>query len=279
MPKPVNELNAQFRHKEISIDLIDEPQVPERQTMDERELAELALSIGEVGLIEDLVVKPVGDRYEVIAGHRRLLACRIVRHSPVSCKVKVNDRVSGLAMLVHENAHREAVNAIEEARFYQRLLNEECGNDVDMLCIMVKRNRGFVEDRLLLLMGSPLVVKALHEGRISIAVARELNRVKDPTRLLLLLDTAVNQGATARQVTTWVRDANLQDPIVLPQADATDENAQTPYQDGVFNPHCLFCDGTHIEGPLQMLYMHAPCLKIVRRALNLEGGQAAQPEQ
>src|SRR5947209_3370813 len=148
-------LNAQYRSAEIALDLLDEPAIPERETMEEADLADLAMSIAEIGLIKPLIVKAVGDRFEVTAGHRRLLACRIANYSPVPCRVQSGAEVDPLAVLVAENAHVERVNAVEEARFYARLLEEKCENDVDLLCVKVRRRRSYVEDRLLILRGYP----------------------------------------------------------------------------------------------------------------------------
>lgn len=259
------ELNALYEDREIAIDMIDEPLNPERETMDERELAELAMSIAEVGLIEKIVVKTAGDRFEVTAGHRRLLACRLVNYSPIPCRVKDDDNVSDLAVLVHENAHREEVNPIQEARFYQRVLVEMCGTDVDALCIKVRRNRGFVEDRLNLLYGYPQVVEALANKRISIAVARELNKVKDPNRALLLTDQAVQLGATQRQVAEWRKYYADAPAIVLPAEDAEALAAATAATFAAHAPECFSCGDTFEPHTMDVVYIHRLCRRQLER--------------
>jgi ParB/RepB/Spo0J family partition protein len=255
------------RYELIPLDLIDEPAVPERETMEEADLAELAMSIKDVGLIQPLTLKQTGDRYEVTAGHRRLLACRIVQLSPVPSIIKANGNVDPLAILVAENAHRENVNPVEEARFYARILESVCQNDVDLLCLKVRRNRGFVEDRLNLLLGYPKVIEALHQKKISLAVARELNKVKHPNQLMLLLDTSVRQGATARQVAEWRREYDGQADFQLASADpndqATNPNAIAP----TYRPECLFCEDGDDPHLMEMVYLHKPCRKIVLKML------------
>lgn len=266
MPKRAAPASAD-KYERIQLHLIDEPAVPERETMDEQELAELALNIREVGLIQPLTVKPTGQRYEVIAGHRRLLACRMIEFTPVPCIVKTPGEVDPLALLVAENAHRENVNPVEEARFYQRLLTEQCGNDVDVLCLKVRRKRAHVEDRLILLMGHETVIEALHQRKISLAVARELNKCKQPIRLRLLLDTAINQGATARQVAQWRTEYDGEPDIQLaspdPNDQATNPNA-LPLQPFMT---CLFCEDSDDTHLMEIVYMHRPCGKIVRKML------------
>lgn len=267
------ELNAQYVYRDIPLGLIDEPTLPERETMDEAELAELALNIAEVGLIEPLVVKAVAARFEVIAGHRRLLACRLVNYDPVPCRVRAHGDVDPLAILVAENAHREEVNAIEEARFYARLFEGKAERDVDKLCLIVRRNRGFVEDRLNLLLGHPKVVDALSHRKISIAVARALNKCTDPNALLILLDTACTQGATARQVSEWVRDANGLPPIELPPPDPNNPHSNGAALSEAYSMKCLFCESKEHTHMMEMVWVHKPCRDILNGMLNRQPPQ------
>ena len=81
---------------------MDEPATPERQTMEADDLGALALNIKAIGLIKPLVVIPRGERYETVAGHRRLLAMRIVHYTPVPCRVVVKGQVDALSILVAE---------------------------------------------------------------------------------------------------------------------------------------------------------------------------------
>ena len=266
------ELNAQFEYREIELQLIDEPVLAERRTMEELELAELAQSIRTDGLIKPLIVKAVSDRYETVAGHRRLLACRIALYSPVPCRVLVKGLYDPLSIMVSENAYTEPVNPIEEAEFYATLLTEKCNNDVDQLCLKVRRNRNFVEDRLLLLLGNPEVVHALRHRQIPIATARALNKCKDPVRLTVLLNVAVTQGATARQVTEWVTEANGLDNIELPDAGPkpTGENGFPPGTNcGMV---CVFCKSAKHTHAMEMIWVHLVCRDMLDQLLG-----SAQP--
>jgi ParB family chromosome partitioning protein len=268
-------LNGQYESREIPLELIDPPANAERETMEETDLAALAESIRDVGLIKPIVLKPVGTRYEVIAGHRRFIACGLVNYSPVPCRVKVRGDVDPLALLVAENAHTEAVNPVEEARFYERVLVELCDNDVDLLVLKIRRRRDYLEDRLNLLRGDPMVIDALANKRISLAVARELNRVHDPQRLLVFLDVATTQGATARQVAEWRRDADLQG--VLPPPPETDMGA-TGDPNQAAHSHsmqCVFCGGTDFPSQMRMLWVHNVCEVILNRMLGKEPGAGA----
>lgn len=254
----------------IPIDQISEPELPERETMESDDLGELALSIGENGLIQPLSVKPAFGRFEVVAGHRRLLACRIAKLLLVPCIIRHGSAVEHLATLVHENAFREEVNPVEEARFYMRVLKEMCNFDVDLLCLKVRRKRNFVEDRLILLRGHPTVIEALHQKRITIAVARELNKVEQPNRLMLLLDTAITQGATARQVAEWRKESSGQEDFVVTYTNPDDAPGGGAEMVAAYRQECFFCEDGDDPHTMQMLWLHKPCMKMVLKVLGRE---------
>lgn len=266
-----SELNAQFVDEDIPLELLDEPANPERETMEEVDLGELALSIMEQGLIKKLVVKRVAARFEVVAGHRRLLACRIASYSPVPCRILINPHVDPDAIKVHENQH-EPINPIEEARFYMRLLEQKCGGDFEKLCVMVRRKPAYVDDRLALLNGHPRVIEALHKKRISIAVSKEINKAKDEGSLLILLDTAVKQGATARQVEAWRRELEESGGVQFDPAATPTDVAEANAAAGAYVQQCLFCEDTEDPHMMVQVWMHKPCKKMVLGVLGRGAG-------
>lgn len=266
------DLNAQYQSLEIPIELLDEPTLAERETMEEVDLADLALNIAEIGLIKPLIVKKMGERFEVTAGHRRLLACRIANYTPVPCRVQSGGVIDPLAVLIAENAHVERVNVIEEARFYQRVLIEKCSNDVDLLCLKVRRRREYVEDRLILLQGDERVIAALHQKQISLAVARELNKFRDPNRLMIMLDVAKTQGATARQMAQWRRDSDQMEPLLAADSDPADQANNPAAIPSGFTMECLFCQSAEFPYMMELFYLHKPCKGILYNMLQRHEG-------
>lgn len=260
------EIEQEFRH--IAIGILRDPQEPVRETLDDSKFAELVTSIKDVGLIEPLVVKDENEFFEVIAGHRRLMACRVAGLQTVPCMIRRDKRVSDLAIMIHENAFREDMNPMQEARFYARVLEEEAGQDVDRVCELVRRERNHVEGRLLLLLGHPQVVAALDDGKLSIAAARALNKLKNVGLLPQLLDTAMHQGATARQVTQWVAEAD-QLPMVDIQTSAA-EDAAAAGAAGVNSslPQCMFCLSQKHLHMMKMVWLHHTCSDMLDDMLN-----------
>ena len=274
-PASAADLNAQYVDRDIPLDFIDEPDNPERETMEEIELAELAMSIMENGLIKKLIVEPRGDRFTVVAGHRRLLACRLALYTPVPCRVVVNGKVDADAIKVHENAHTEPVNPIEEARFYLRLLEQKCNGDFDALCSMVRRKTDFVDGRLSLLNGHPRVVDALHHKKISIAVSHEINKAKDEGTLLILLDTATRQGATARQVEAWRRDIEANGGVQFDPANVVASPAAIAASANGYVQQCFFCEDSEDQHLMEQVWMHKPCRRMVLRVIGRGNGAGA----
>lgn len=265
--KPSNK----YEHRDVRLELIDEPSLPIRETMDERELAEGAMSILEVGLINPLTVFPKPDgRYEVIAGHRRLLECRIAALEIVPCRVYLGDDIDPLAILVDENARREDVNPVHEGRWYWRIFNERAGKDVDKVCAIVKRRREHIEDRMLLVQENPRIVDALENKKISLAVARELAKVRDPNRLLLLLDAAVQSGATARLVAQWRQQGAELGDILLPPPDSAETSSSSSPANGGYRMECVFCEGSEMPEIMEMLWVHRNCKTMLWRMLHRE---------
>ncbi len=260
------DIEQEFRR--IDIELIRDPEEPARETLDEAEFLELCQSITDVGLIEPIIVKDCGVDFEVVAGHRRTMACRAAGLRKVPCMIRRDPNVDDLAVMIAENVFREEWKPVEEARFYLRVLEQKAGGDVDKLCSIVKRDRGHVEGRILLLSGYPNVLAALEGGHISIAVSKLLNKCKDPNRLLILLDMAVQGGANARQVAEWVRDANGQEPIQLPPDDP-EANALLAAQLAAASVRtCVICQSSEHPQIMETVDVHNICLSNFRAAQN-----------
>jgi hypothetical protein len=111
------------------------------------------------------------------------------------------------------------------------------------------------------------VIEALHQRRISIAAARELNKCSDANRMLILLDTAQNQGATARQIAEWRRDADALGVIPIPYVDPADAAAAAATATGPHAMQCVFCHSPEYVWMMDMVYLHKPCADMLRKLL------------
>jgi len=248
--------------REIPLELIDPPERAIRESMDQTLLEELTDSIREMGVIQPIVVLPGDDRYRILAGHRRFIASGRAGKQTIPAVVRAVDAGAGEAVTVHENSFREDVNPAEEARYFAYLLEHSCEGDVDKLCRLARAKRGYVEERLLLLRGDPEVLATLKERRISLAVARELNRIRDQGYRRMYLDAAARGGATARMVQEWRIQSERVIPVE-PPAPGDGTNQFTALPPPITGMMCFLCDGTDCVHEMELLYVHRACRKVI----------------
>jgi ParB family chromosome partitioning protein len=220
----------------IPLAQLREPSNPIRSAFDEDAMMELARSIGANGLKQPLRVLPLDDgTFEVRVGHRRLLACRMVGKLEVPCIV--DDEASTIdAEQIAENADREDMSPVDEARRYRRLFDAN-GQDVDKVCELVKRGRARVEDRLLLLQGDPKVLEQLELGKIVLGVAQELNRITDPDKRLFHMDWAIRSGCSVAQMRDWRNRANATSEAEALAPARPSPSAAAPPPEAASNPY------------------------------------------
>ena len=185
-------------------DIVANPYQP-RAKFDKQALEELAQSIRVHGIVQPVTVRAVeADKYQLISGERRLQACKIVGLQRVPAFVRKAEDAQMLEMALIENIQREALNAIEIALSYQRLLSE-CKLKQEDLARRVGKERSTVTNYLRLLRLPPAVQAALRDKHISMGHARSLLSVEDADVQLLLLQKIQKEGLSVRQTEAATR--------------------------------------------------------------------------
>ncbi len=214
-----------YKIEDISVSDIIFPKEELRTNLVFEELDELARSIRSVGLMNPLTVRQVGDKYELIAGYRRLKACEIVNLPTVPCRVVNSDDNTADLQRLHENMFREEVNPVDEAHFFKRLLIKNNWRIID-LAVQIHKSPSYVSKRIQLLEADPQIVAALQDEQISISIADELNKIDDPISRERLLFYAINSGATVETVRTW-RIQYETDRLYIPPEDSQQQPQPT----------------------------------------------------
>jgi ParB family chromosome partitioning protein len=154
---------------------LDQP----RRHFDEEALEELAASIRSRGLIQPIVVRPHGHRYQIVAGERRWRAAQRARLHELPVIVRDFSDAETLEVALLENIQRRDLNAIEEAEGYRRLMRE-FGHTQEALAKLVHKSRSHIAN-LLRLLDLPDGVRGLLEsGELSMGHARALATALDP---------------------------------------------------------------------------------------------------
>ncbi len=214
---------------EIDVNSIEANPFQPRTTFEEESLKELSASIREQGVIQPLTVRKAGyDRYQLIAGERRLKAAIMAGLKAVPCFIRVANDEQMLEMALIENIHRRDLNAIEIAISYQRLI-EELKLTQEEVSQKVGKDRATVSNYIRLLRLQPEVQFALRHDQISMGHARALIGISDHQAQLKVLLRIVEKGLSVREAEKLAREAeNPPSPAVT--KDPTESSAHAHSQ-------------------------------------------------
>src|SRR5687767_9455302 len=208
---------------EIPIDLIDPSPLQPRSVFDDAKLDELARSINANGVVQPLLLRRRGDRFELIAGERRWRAAQLAGLSKVPAVVRnvSDDKVLELALI--ENIQREDLNPIEEARAYKKLI-ETIGLTQEVVAERVGRDRSYVTNYLRLLRLPQDIQELVQVGRLSTGHGRTLLGVEDVDLQRRLARRILEQDLSVRATERLVRDSAVERPARKTKSAAVEPN-------------------------------------------------------
>ena len=229
-PKPVADaVKAEKAHK-IAIRTIKPNRYQPRTEFDESSLEELKESVREFGVLQPLLVRKVGDnQYELIAGERRLRAAKLagLTEVPVDIREFNNEEIAQIALI--ENIQRENLNAMEEARAYDRLI-KEFDLTQETVARKVGRSRSHIANFLRLLNLAEQVQAYVANGSLSMGQAKPLLALDDKTRQLEAADYIQSKELSARQSEQLVKKL-LENPDFLHEQSGEKAPQAKPEQD------------------------------------------------
>lgn len=274
-------------YRTVQLDLLNEPPEPVRVAFDETKLAELAGDIRIRGLLQPIVVKAVppeptngfrapenfspeawecaGGRYEVVAGHRRMLAARMAGLLHVPVRVSGPNEQCDVGDMLSENSFREDVTAAEEGWKLCEYI-EKHKPTIAQLCALVGRSEEWVNERIRLVRTDGDIAEACACRKISFGVAKELLRVNRHTassvlrcspddfsddqvksferHRAMLLDLCIRAETTSTKVARMYVE-QWKASLVPPPAGSYGGNGQPDYTPPpIQQKRCLLCGGT-----------------------------------
>ena len=176
--------------------IVPNPRQP-RQVFDEDAMAELVASVQQVGLLQPVVVRRVGETYELIMGERRWRATQAAGLETIPAIVRETGDDALLRDALLENLHRAELNPLEEAAAYQQLL-DDFGCTHEELATRIGRSRPQISNTLRLLRLSPPVQRRVAAGVLSAGHARTLLGVEDAATQDRLAERVVAEGISVR---------------------------------------------------------------------------------
>src|SRR5215475_6780112 len=184
---------------EIQIDLLDPSQYQPRRSFKTEALDELAASIRVRGIIQPLVVRRRGDRFEIVAGERRWRAAQRAGLKQVPCVIKSIPDENVLEVSLIENIQRQELNAIEEANAFRRLV-EEFGITQEEVARRVGKERSTITNALRLLKLPIEVQKLVEDEKLSMGHARALLAIGPAERQRTVAVEIVERSLSVRDI-------------------------------------------------------------------------------
>jgi ParB family chromosome partitioning protein len=185
--------------QQIDIDLIEPSPYQPRTRFREEALDELARSIQASGIIQPLVVRPIGSRFQLIAGERRWRAAQRAGLTKASVIVRQVPDELALEMTLVENIQREDLNAIEAARAFERLM-DEFQLTQESVAERTGKDRTTVANAIRLLKLESTIQEWIEEGKLTAGHGRALLAVPDSQLRMRYAQRAARGGLTVRQI-------------------------------------------------------------------------------
>jgi len=203
VPAPRHEANTDEKVHQIELASIIPSALQPRKDFQREALQELVDSIRQHGIIQPLIVRQSGARFELIAGERRFRAAQEIGLATVPAIIRTASDLEVLELSLIENLQRADLNPVEEAQGYARLANEFSLRQED-IALKVGRSRAAVANALRLLDLHPQVQIWLAQNLVSVGHAKVLLALKVPDEQLLAAETVLRRNATVRSTERMV---------------------------------------------------------------------------
>lgn len=204
-PDAAEETEGQIEEIKLS-EIRPNPYQPRKQ-FDEEALQELSVSIKAHGVIQPISLRKSIKGYEIVVGERRHRAAKLAGMKTIPAVVRelTDDQMMELALI--ENLQRENLNPLEEAKAYQKLM-EHLQVTQESLAKRLGKSRPHITNHIRLLQLPQMVQDYLAEGKLTMGHARALLGLKNEQKLSELVQKAVAEQMSVRQLEEWVKRAN-----------------------------------------------------------------------
>lgn len=216
---------------ELYLDDIIPNRFQPREKFDSEALKELSTSIKEHGVIQPIIVRKIGEKYEIIAGERRYKASALAGLTKIPAIIRNLDDKEASKVALLENLQRKDLTAIEEARTYQKILELDSMTQEELGRTMGK-SQAAIANKLRLLALTDEVQEALLNDQISERHARSLLNITNANEQVEMLERVINNRMTVRELDHAIRSLKLnnneQQTLSIEEKPVVDEPKETP---------------------------------------------------
>jgi ParB family chromosome partitioning protein len=197
---------------EIELEDIEVNPYQPRTYFDEESLRELASSIKELGVIQPITVRKVGEIFQLVSGERRFRASRLIGNKSIPAYIRTANDQEMLEMALVENIQRKNLDPIEVALSYKRLI-DEIQLTQEELSIRVGKKRSTVTNYLRLLKLDPILQTGIRDGFISMGHGRALINIKSTANQLDIYEKILLDKLSVRQTEELVKSLKIDKKI------------------------------------------------------------------
>jgi ParB family chromosome partitioning protein len=212
---PENEEKVQNAIIEIKITDVEPNDKQPRKAFDDEALTDLSESIKEHGVVQPIIVRKLGNSYQIIAGERRWRASRLAGKKTIPAIVKECSNLEVMELALIENLQREDLNSIEEALAYKSLI-EEYNMTQEEISRQIGKSRPTIANSLRLLQLPRQIKNMIAEGKITQGHARALLVIEGEKKQLEMAERIINQQLNVRQIEKLAKETKRKDKTIIP---------------------------------------------------------------
>ncbi len=194
----------------ISVDIIESNPYQPRESFDDKAIDELAESIREKGIIQPIIVRENGDKYQIVAGERRFIAAKRAGLKTIPALIKNVEDEEAAEIALIENIQRKDLNPIEEAKAYKNLI-DAFHYTQEELAKRIGKDRATIANSLRLLSLPDSIIQKVKAGLLTAGHARAILSVKDESIQRKLADEIVNKKLSVRDAEVLAKKKSLEE--------------------------------------------------------------------
>ncbi len=195
-------------------------------------IRELAASIGRHGLLQPIIVRPVRDGFEIVAGHRRFFACKLLRWKAITAHVKELSDKDAFEIQLVENIQRRTLNSVEEARSFKLYVTEYGWGGITQLAYAIMKSEQYVSSRIQLLNLPEDVLQKIESEELRVSHALEILGFGENEQKIVV-DSAISKKLTVKDLRNIKNILNFRDDATA--ADNIDIDTYSENNDIPFN--------------------------------------------
>ncbi len=185
--------------------LVRESQVSPAQ---DNTIRELAASMHQHGLLNPIIVRPVEDGFEIVAGNRRFEACRILHWKHIPAKIQELSEKDAFEIQLIENIQRRTLNPIEEARAFKNYTTKFGWGGESQLASILSRSEQYVSNRIQLLRLPKAIIDEISNNRLKVSHAQEIINL-DENEQQIINDAIIGESLTVRDIRDITKHSKL----------------------------------------------------------------------